>query len=430
MASHVNSCGMQHWLKVMHSFRGERQATVGDPHRLGVDGEPTMRPAYEPGDLAVIYLAGTYRCPAIVEFTGEPAFEAAERALGLANAGAPGGTAADRRSTLARGHRRAPHIGGPPEPVAAEAGAVRGGATTTESSEVSARTPDSGPGPASPPPRLPPPSHYAPRAMPLHCVYTDLDGTLLGPGGSLFRAADGGFTLLAARGLEACARAGAEVVLMSGRGRQTVAGDARLLGQTAFVYELGGGLSIDGEDTLLTGELQPEDGVSVHDLIERSGAPRLLLERFAGRLEYHEPWHRGRAITHLLRGLVDAREADALLAEHGLAHLRLVDNGTVSPKPSLPGLPGPPHAYHLLPRETSKGAAVARHMAARGYAPEETIAVGDSAEDLGVAAVTGRFFLVANARVEPDAPNAVMTEASHGEGFYEAVVRTLAEGAG
>lgn len=73
---------MQHWLKVMHRFRGAEQASVGDPHRLGVDGEPTMRPAYEPGDLALIYVAGTYRCPAVVEITGEPEFDAAQRRWG------------------------------------------------------------------------------------------------------------------------------------------------------------------------------------------------------------------------------------------------------------------------------------------------------------------------------------------------------------
>ena len=31
--------------------------------------------------------------------------------------------------------------------------------------------------------------------MSLRCVYTDLDGTLLGRGGSLFRDADGGFSV-------------------------------------------------------------------------------------------------------------------------------------------------------------------------------------------------------------------------------------------
>jgi hypothetical protein len=61
---------VQHWLKVMHRFRGGEQRTVGDPHRLGPYGEPLMRPAYEPGDRALIYLAGTYRCPAVVEVAG------------------------------------------------------------------------------------------------------------------------------------------------------------------------------------------------------------------------------------------------------------------------------------------------------------------------------------------------------------------------
>ena len=65
---------MQHWLKVMHRFGGDGQSTVGDPHRLGPDGEPVMRPAYEPGDLALVYIAGTYRCPAVVEIVAPAAF--------------------------------------------------------------------------------------------------------------------------------------------------------------------------------------------------------------------------------------------------------------------------------------------------------------------------------------------------------------------
>ena len=54
------------------------------------------------------------------------------------------------------------------------------------------------------------------------------------------------------------------------------------------------------------------------------------------------------------------------------------------------------HAYHLVPKGVSKASAVAAHPRARGYAPEECIAVGDSVEDLEVAAAVGRFFVVAN----------------------------------
>jgi hydroxymethylpyrimidine pyrophosphatase-like HAD family hydrolase len=262
--------------------------------------------------------------------------------------------------------------------------------------------------------------------VPVRCVYTDLDGTLLGRGASLFRDAEGGFTLLPARALEACHRGGVEVVIKSGRRKAQVMEDARLIGQTAYIYEVGCGLHVDGEDTFL-GELRPRDGLTVWQQIEESGAPRLLLERYAGRLEPHAPWHLDRHFSHLLRGLVDPDEANALLADEGLGHLRLVDNGSISPKETLLGLEGPPHAYHLIPRGASKAEAVAAHMRARAYRPEDCIAVGDSREDLGVAEVVGRFFLVANAKIDPPGGNVETTEAAMGEGFYEAVVRSLAE---
>jgi hydroxymethylpyrimidine pyrophosphatase-like HAD family hydrolase len=110
-----------------------------------------------------------------------------------------------------------------------------------------------------------------------------------------------------------------------------------------------------------------------------------------------------------------------------------VDNGVISPKETLQDLPGPPHAYHLIPRAASKAAAVAKHMRTRGFEPHECIAVGDSREDLDVARFVGRFFLVANA-IDRDpsirdalADNVTITDGRNGEGFYEAVVRSLAE---
>src|SRR5919202_1397212 len=130
---------------------------------------------------------------------------------------------------------------------------------------------------------------------------------------------------------------------------------------------------IDGEETFLTGELQPRDGETIHAQVERSGAPALLLERYKGRLEPHAPWHVGREVSHLFRGLVDVDEANALLESEGHGGLRLVDNGSISASQ---------HAYHLIPAVASKANAVVAHMRARGYAPEQCIAVGDSREDL------------------------------------------------
>jgi phosphoglycolate phosphatase len=272
--------------------------------------------------------------------------------------------------------------------------------------------------------------------MAIRCVYTDLDGTLLGSGASLFRDGEGNFTLLPARALEACHRAGVEVVIKSGRRKTQVMEDARLMGQSAYIYEVGSGLVVDGEEILLTGELQPRDGKTVHQLVAESGAPALLLERYQGRLEEHAPWHLGRDVSHVMRGLVDPDEATELLRSEGFGHLRLIDNGTIRRHETELPVEGQPHAYHLIPAEASKANAVARHMRVRGYEREQCLAVGDSREDLDVAACVARFFLVANALEEdPDLGrlaasygNVEVTEAGYGEGFYEAVVRSLAGG--
>ena len=259
--------------------------------------------------------------------------------------------------------------------------------------------------------------------MKLRAAYLDLDGTLFGRGASLLRDGDGGFTLAGARALEACHRAGVEVVLYSGRRRDMLFEDARVLGVTAYAFEAGAGVVIDGETTFLTGDLQPTEAASVHDQITASGAPALLLERFAGRLEYHDPWHHGREVSHLFRGEITAAEADALLAEHGHGHLRMVDNGAVRRG----------HAFHLVPRTVSKAAAVAFHMRARRLQPEECIAVGDSPEDMGTAAAVQTFWVVRNAvDRDPDmlrgAPaNVRLAESTHGGGVYEAVMTELAE---
>jgi hypothetical protein len=268
----------------------------------------------------------------------------------------------------------------------------------------------------------------------LRGAYTDLDGTLLGRHGSLFRDAEGNFSLKQARALEACHRAGVEVVIMSGRREAQVMADARLLGQTSYIYEAGCGVVIDGERTLLTGDWLPDDDGTPADKMLAEGIPDLLFERFPGRLEWHRPWHRERQLSHLFRGLVDVTEANALLAERGHSDLRFLDNGAIVR--SMQGIDGPAHAYHLVPGGASKAKAVAFHMRARGYAPEECIGIGDSLEDLDAAESVGRFFVVANGpERDPglrDAiggrPNVAITEGRNGDGVYEAVVSTLATG--
>ena len=270
--------------------------------------------------------------------------------------------------------------------------------------------------------------------MGLSCVYTDLDGTLLGRGSSLFRDADGGFSLAQSRGLEACHRAGVEVVIMSGRREPQVHEAARLMGQTSYIYEAGCAFAIDGETTLLTGDQVPDEEGTVYEMIEQRGIPKMLFEHYEGRLEYHAPWHHGRVLSHLFRGKVDVEDANRLLGEEGHDDLRLLDNGAIGRE--MPAVEGPTHAYHLVPAIVSKANAVAAHARARGYEEADCIAVGDSVEDLEVAAAVGRFFVVANGPERDPGlraalsgwDNVTVTDGAMGDGFYEAVVSTLVGG--
>src|SRR5205807_4105360 len=76
------------------------------------------------------------------------------------------------------------------------------------------------------------------RAVTLRALYADLDGTLLGPGGSLYATPSG----LSDRGASALAelhRAGVDLVLVSGRTREQMREAGRILFARAAIAELG-----------------------------------------------------------------------------------------------------------------------------------------------------------------------------------------------
>jgi len=262
-------------------------------------------------------------------------------------------------------------------------------------------------------------------AGPPLAVYIDLDGTLLGPGGSLFAAADGGVTRAAATAVAALLEAGGELVPLSGRTALQVRETARLVGARASIAELGGVTWYeDGEVVRDAGEFP--GGGSPHEAMVRGGVGGLLLEAFPGRLEPHAPWaFLDRECSMLLRGHVDASEAEATLERAGFGWLQVTDNGVI--RRTFPGLRTvETHAYHVLPRGISKAKAAAADMARRGLDPARCVAVGDSPADAALAGVCGAAFIVANGREDVergrvDAPNLYATEAPYGDGFAEAV---------
>lgn len=265
------------------------------------------------------------------------------------------------------------------------------------------------------------------RRLSLGAVYTDLDGTLFGPGSSLFADAQGRVTTRAAEAVAALHRASVPLVPLSGRTRLQVREVSRILGARDFVAEMGGLVCLDGEAEVIRAASHLGGAGTPVDAMARSGAAGLLLEAFGGRLEPHAPWaFEPREVSMLFRGHVDLDEARRVLDEAGHGWLALRDNGVIRRR--FPGLEvAEVHAYHLLPAGVSKAAAVAEHSRRRGLAGAACLVIGDSGADAEVAPHVGAVCIVANgaSSVSGPADGIYVTDGAYGEGFAEAVEALL-----
>jgi phosphoglycolate phosphatase len=263
-------------------------------------------------------------------------------------------------------------------------------------------------------------------------IYTDLDGTMMGPLGCFFRDSDFELTMRPARALLAAHARNVDVMLVSGRHKSQLRETARLLGCRNYVAELGTELvyNLGLEVVMNTGEFEPT-GASVYQAILDTGVVAMLLAEYPRRLEMHTPWSEERDCTPLMRGNLDPGQANGLLAERGFQQFELVDNGVIPRKsPTLDVTET--RAYHLVPRGVSKELAVEKDQEHRGIGRLETVAVGDAAADLPLSRTAGAFFMVrngldANPHLAGDVDsmeNVFVTEGRMGEGWAE-VVETL-----
>lgn len=227
-------------------------------------------------------------------------------------------------------------------------------------------------------------------------VYTDLDGTMLGPRGSFLHGPDGAPSIEPVQALLEALGAGIDVVPTSGRALRGLQTDARILSLPNVIAEMGALLSYDfGREVVQNFGETPEPGLPAA-IMEKAGAVSAVLRRFAGRIEHHTPWSGWRECTQLFRGRVDTSEVDAFLAAEGFGWLTLHDNGRLHG--SYLGLAqGAARAYHLQPRGVSKGQAVEVDRARRGLARDETLAIGDAFADLELADSAGIFVIVCDA---------------------------------
>ena len=258
-------------------------------------------------------------------------------------------------------------------------------------------------------------SSHAPRPR---VVYADLDGTLTGPGASLFAGAEG-ITDRAASAVAELHRGGVDLVPVSGRTLAQVLEAARLLGAAVAIAELGGLTVLDGGREVVRQRGAFAGPGTPFEAMARSGAGALLLESFD--LEPHAPWaFAGRECTMLLRGHVDPATARQSLHDARHDWLDVVDNGVI-------GRDGEReiHAYHVLPLGVSKGRAIAADLDRRGLGPEAAVVVGDAPSDMAAAPHVAAAFLVANGHAgDGPAGNVFVTDAAYGDGFAE-VVRGL-----
>src|SRR5690625_6541164 len=99
----------------------------------------------------------------------------------------------------------------------------------------------------------------------IRVVYTDLDGTMLGPAGSLLTGPDGSPSLAAAQALVKAADAGLSVVPVSGRQADLLWHDARILGLDSGIAEAGSVIIRDGVQHLEWGQAPTEIAANPHE---------------------------------------------------------------------------------------------------------------------------------------------------------------------
>ena len=278
-------------------------------------------------------------------------------------------------------------------------------------------------------------------------VFADMDGTMLAPGSCALADADGNPSFELAATLVELKRAGIEVIPCSGRNRSMLHEDARALGFSAYIAEMGGILMLDNKtDTweYFTADMayDPACGLTPHQVIEATGVLDEFVGRRPGMLEYHNDMANGykyREVTVGMRGEMPDDEARALLAASG-HKLEWSDNGFLNyiSAPTTLRLPEGVRgrAFNIQPAGLNKGRAIERFCELRGIDRAQTISLGDSVSDYSMASATELFCLVENGLKNPGAEeflagqtNAYVTRGRIVAGFVSAM-RTLLEAHG
>jgi hydroxymethylpyrimidine pyrophosphatase-like HAD family hydrolase len=260
-------------------------------------------------------------------------------------------------------------------------------------------------------------------------LYSDLDGTMVGRGGSFFRGREfDSTTLEPAEALVALHEGGVVLSLVSGRTRAQLQEAARIFGADGYIAEMGAIIGWDRgrRSMMLTGDAPAEFSGPLVAQLESIGLVDDLLASFEGRLEHHAPWHLGHETDVMMHGMVDVDSVNKWLADRGFDWLVMVDNGRLTDT-VMDGLGERPHIYHLMARGLSKGLAIGVDLARRELTAADAVAVGDSLSDLAMAQYVDHFFMVSNGAEVPAIreaaealPNVTICDEPLGAGWAQA----------
>jgi len=230
----------------------------------------------------------------------------------------------------------------------------------------------------------------------LKVIYTDLDGTLFNDQGCIIKDVEEKYYFDALKLLSDIKHRGWDLILVSGRNKYQLRYNAQMIGVENYISELGAELVYGlGKDVHVTFDEKKVFDLTYggKDLIK---VIDLLMKEFPGKIESRMEWSRYRSYNALFFGEIDLRRANDILQREGYKGLVLVDNG-FSKLMDLNIDINRAHIYNLMPAGVTKANGVILDKKLRNLKKENCIALGDSLEDLKMAAEVKYFFLMKNA---------------------------------
>jgi len=230
----------------------------------------------------------------------------------------------------------------------------------------------------------------------LKVIYTDLDGTLFNDQGCIIKDVEEKYYFDALKLLSHIKQRGWDLILVSGRNKYQLRYNAQMIGVENYISELGSELVYGlGKDVHVTFDEKKSFDLTYggKDLIKIID---LLMKEFPGKIESRMEWSCYRSYNALFFGEIDLRRANDILQREGYKGLVLVDNG-FSKLMDLDININRVHIYNLMPAGVTKANGVILDKKLRNLKRENCIALGDSLEDLKMAAEVKYFFLMKNA---------------------------------